>query len=69
MHSFVDMYGDPAVLAPWRELTHSVKTGETTFGRVFGTSFFGYLAEHPELSARFNAAMRQGTAMTARQLS
>jgi O-methyltransferase domain/Dimerisation domain len=68
MHSFVDMYGDPAVLASWRELAHAVRTGETTFDRVFGTSFFGYLAEHPELSARFNAAMRQGTAMTAQQL-
>jgi hypothetical protein len=68
MHSFVEMYGDPAVLAAWRELDHAAKTGETTFDRVFGTNFFGYLADHPELSARFNAAMRQGTAMTAQQL-
>ena len=68
MHSFVEMFGDPAMLAAWRELGHAVRTGETTFDRVFGTSFFGYLAEHPELSARFNAAMRQGTAVTAQQL-
>jgi hypothetical protein len=68
MHSFVEMFGDPAMLAAWRELEHAAMTGETTFDRVFGTSFFGYLAEHPELSARFNAAMRQGTAMTAQQL-
>jgi hypothetical protein len=68
MHSFVAMFGDQAMLAAWRELEHAVRTGETTFDRVFGTSFFGYLAEHPELSARFNAAMRQGTAMTATQL-
>jgi O-methyltransferase/methyltransferase family protein len=68
MHSFVEMYGDPAVLAAWRELDHAARTGETTFDRVFGTGFFGYLAEHPELSARFNAAMREGTAITAQQL-
>jgi ubiquinone/menaquinone biosynthesis C-methylase UbiE len=68
MHSFVEMFGDPAMLAAWRELGHAVHTGETTFDRVFGTSFFGYLADRPELSARFNAAMRQGTAATAQQL-
>jgi O-methyltransferase domain/Dimerisation domain len=68
MQSFVEMFGDPAILAAWRELDTAVRTGETTFDKVFGTSFFGHLAMNPELSARFNAAMRQGTAMTATQL-
>ncbi|HEX2284578.1 MAG TPA: methyltransferase, partial [Mycobacterium sp.] len=68
MRSFVQMFNDPAMLGAWRELDHAVRTGETTFDRVHGTTFFGYLAERPELSAQFNAAMRQGTALTAQQL-
>jgi O-methyltransferase domain/Dimerisation domain len=68
MHSFVQMFSDPAMLGAWRELEHAVRTGETTFDRIHGTTFFGYLAERPELSAQFNAAMRQGTALTAQQL-
>jgi hypothetical protein len=68
MRSFVQMFSDPAMLDAWRQLDHAVRTGETTFDRVYGTSFFAYLAERPELSAQFNAAMRQGTALTAQQL-
>jgi hypothetical protein len=68
MTSFVEMFGDPTMLAAWRELEHAVRTGETTFDRVYSNSFFGYLADHPQMSARFNAAMRQGTALTASQL-
>jgi O-methyltransferase domain/Dimerisation domain len=68
MRSFVQMFSDPAMLDAWRELDHAVRTGETTFDPVHGTTFFGYLAERPELSAQFNAAMRQGTALTAQQL-
>jgi hypothetical protein len=68
MRSFVQMFSDPAMLDAWRQLDHAVRTGETTFDRVYGTGFFEYLAQRPELSEQFNAAMRQGTALTAQQL-
>ncbi|ASU86267.1 methyltransferase [Nocardiopsis gilva YIM 90087] len=38
---------------------HSVRTGEATFPTTFGTSFFDYLAGHPEHGDLFNAAMRE----------
>jgi hypothetical protein len=68
MHALTEMFLDPTMLAAWGELDTAVRTGETAFDHVFGTSFFEHLAANPEQSARFNAAMRQGTMLTARQL-
>ena len=51
----------------WRalgEMTHTVKTGETAFDRVFGQGFFSYLATHPEAGLAFNTMMTQGAAWT-----
>ncbi|MGC2655880.1 MAG: methyltransferase [Mycobacterium sp.] len=68
LRAFVRMFGDPAMLAAWRELETAVRTGQTTFDKLYGTSFFDYLAQRPELSAQFNAAMRQTTVAAAQQL-
>jgi hypothetical protein len=68
LRAFVQMFGDPAMLGAWREFETSVRTGETTFKKVYGTSIFEYLGKRPELSAQFNAAMRQGTMMIAQIL-
>jgi hypothetical protein len=68
LRAFVQMFGDPAMLAAWRELETAVRTGHTTFDQIHGTSFFDYLAQRPKLSAQFNAAMRQGTMAIAEQL-
>ena len=38
-------------------LLHTVRTGETAFDHLYGKGLFAYLAEHPEDSAVFNAAM------------
>nr|WP_028810581.1 hypothetical protein [Streptomyces flavidovirens] len=37
-------------------------------GGLFGTDFFSHLAQHPELSAQFNAAMSQAVSETAAAL-
>ncbi|MGH3751142.1 MAG: methyltransferase [Pseudonocardiaceae bacterium] len=42
---------------PWADLYETIRTGESAFDRVHGTSLFGYLAEHPEDAAIFDAAM------------
>lgn len=68
LRSFVTTFGDPIMRAAWRDLDEAVRTGERPFDRIFGTSFFAHLAGRPQLSAEFNAAMRQGTAATAHQL-
>ncbi|MDT0344427.1 methyltransferase [Streptomyces litchfieldiae] len=64
-HSFVRMFTDPAMLRAWDHLEDSVRTGRPAFADVFGTDFFGYLKQNPELSAQFNGAMSQGTRATA----
>ncbi|MFG2831408.1 methyltransferase [Streptomyces sp. NPDC048434] len=65
LHSFVRMFSDPTLLRAWERLDDSVRTGETSFDAVFGKDFFGHLAERPEMSADFNAAMSQATRDTA----
>lgn len=65
MHALAGMFTDPAMMRAWEHLDSSVRTGETSFDGVFGTDFFAYLKERPELSERFNAAMSQGTRATA----
>jgi SAM-dependent methyltransferase len=45
----------------WGELLHSVRTGEPAFRHVFGKDPFDYMAEHPDESANFDAAMADFT--------
>ncbi len=46
----------PALLA-WADLATSIRTGEPAFRRVFGKSFFEYLATAPADAAAFDDAM------------
>lgn len=66
--SFVRTFTDPGVVRAWEDLETSVRTGEIAFDHVFGTDFFTHLAQHPQLSADFNAAMSGATAETAAAL-
>ncbi|GLU46284.1 methyltransferase [Nocardiopsis ansamitocini] len=61
MHALVRVFTAPLMCRGWEHLDTSLRTGETSFDAVFGTDFFGYLKDKPELSALFNAAMSQGT--------
>lgn len=49
----------------WVELLHSVRTGETAFGHVYGMGVFDYAADHPRMAQIFNQAMTQGSTYTA----
>ncbi|MFE0173375.1 methyltransferase [Streptomyces sp. NPDC059002] len=66
--SLVTMFTEPTMLRAWEHLDDAVRTGESTFERVFGTDFFGYLRQHPDQSALFNSAMSQGVRPTAAAL-
>ncbi|MER7048368.1 methyltransferase [Streptomyces jumonjinensis] len=44
-------------------LAHAVRTGREGFAEVFGQGLFGYLAEHPDQAALFDAAMAASTPM------
>jgi SAM-dependent methyltransferase len=46
----------------WRDLLHSVRTGEPAFERAFGMDTFAYMAQHPEEAANFDKAMANFTA-------
>jgi hypothetical protein len=41
----------------WRELEHSVRTGDTAFDRVYGKPLFDYFADHPADGTIFSEAM------------
>ncbi|MGH3773781.1 MAG: methyltransferase [Pseudonocardiaceae bacterium] len=66
LREWATMVGMPFHLSPWTDLYETVQTGESAFDRFHGTKFFGYLAEHPEDAAVFDAAMTSvSTAATA----
>jgi hypothetical protein len=41
----------------YKHIPHTIKTGEPAFNRAFGADFFDYLSSHPEIGAKFDAAM------------
>jgi len=45
----------------WADLLYTLRTGEPAFHHLFGKSPFDKLGENSEASARFNAAMVEGT--------
>jgi O-methyltransferase domain len=45
----------------WRELLHSVQTGEPAFPRVWGMDPFTHMEQHPEEAAVFDEAMADWT--------
>jgi hypothetical protein len=56
MRALAIMYAEEQYRA-WGDVLHSVQTGKTAFERQFGTSYFTYLAQHPEADRVFNEAM------------
>ena len=43
--------------APFADLIHSVRTGQSAAEHLYGEPFFAWLSHHPEHAARFTAAM------------
>lgn len=42
----------------WAELEQSIRTGDIAFERVFGMTYWDYLAVHPDLQAEFRDSQR-----------
>jgi O-methyltransferase domain/Dimerisation domain len=59
MREFVVMLGEVESWQSWGEILHSVRTGESAFEKVFGTSIFQYLGHHTEAARNFDAAMAE----------
>ncbi|QEV21105.1 methyltransferase [Streptomyces alboniger] len=60
LHAFVRQ-GMGVFRQAWSHFDHSIRTGEPAFDQVFGTDFFSYLSERPELSGTFTSSMREAT--------
>jgi hypothetical protein len=43
--------------ASWGELLYSIKTGKTSFEKIYGKPVFDWLSGHPEQAANFDSAM------------
>jgi hypothetical protein len=57
MRDYIRMIGMPVFWRGWEHIEHSVRTGETGFKKVHPGGAFAYLAENPQESSLFNAAM------------
>lgn len=55
------LIGRPYFWRSWGNLAHSVRTGETAFGELYGTDAWSWRASQPEDSALFDDAMRSVT--------
>jgi len=51
----------PWELHAWAEGGHTLRTGESAFAAYFGQLYFEWMAERPDISARFNQTMRDRT--------
>ncbi|MCP2257812.1 dimerization domain-containing protein [Streptoalloteichus tenebrarius] len=47
----------------WNELTRAVRTGRPAFREAFGTSFFDYLEQRPEVRGIFASSQAEGLAL------
>jgi SAM-dependent methyltransferase len=56
MRHVVMMHGEETFRA-WADVLHTVRTGKPAFDKVYGASFYSYIAEHPEAEQTFHAAM------------
>jgi hypothetical protein len=58
----------PPLWAAWGNLLHSVRTGETGFGRAHGQDVWSFRAGNPEESALFDRAMRENSRGIVREM-
>jgi len=46
----------------YKSFPHTIKTGEPAFTKAFGADFFTHLSKHPDIGAKFDAAMAMQSA-------
>jgi SAM-dependent methyltransferase len=69
MRSWALLFGDAAVLPPFEPIIKIVKTGKPGVDIAYGMGPFEYLATHPDLANKFQAAMSERTAAFAPSLA
>jgi hypothetical protein len=58
-HDAAVMFGEE-VFRSFEEIGYTLQTGRPAFDKVFGQSFYDYLADHPDAARTFTAAMGDG---------
>jgi hypothetical protein len=61
-----EFVGSASQWAPWTQLAHSVRTGQSAFERTHGQSLFEYLADHPDEARLYDLAVDAFTGEQAR---
>jgi SAM-dependent methyltransferase len=56
-----ELFNSPVYWEAWVNLEHSVRTGDRAFDYTFGMRDWDYFAAHPDVGARFDAAMAANT--------
>lgn len=59
------LVGQPFAQRPWEELLTTMRTGQTAFDQMYGTSLFEFLAEHRDAGEIFSDAMTSNTSREA----
>jgi O-methyltransferase domain/Dimerisation domain len=59
LRSMAVYWGSPWLWNAWSHLLDGVQTGQTAFDLAHGTSFFAYLAQHPDDAEVFNQYMAE----------
>lgn len=59
LRDFLRFFSGDIVWNAYRELLHTVKTGEYGFAHAYGMEFFAYLAAHPDVGALLSAGLAQ----------
>jgi O-methyltransferase domain/Dimerisation domain len=52
----------------WKNILHSVKTGESAFEAIYGMDFEDYYQQNPEVAETFDAAMKGALSLTDRAI-
>lgn len=59
LRDFLRFFSGEVVWNAYRELLHTVRTGEYGFAHAYGTAIFAYLAAHPDVGALLSAGLAQ----------
>jgi hypothetical protein len=59
LRDFLRFFSGDIAWDAYRDLLHTVRTGEYGFAHAHGTGFFAYLAAHADVGALFSAGMAQ----------
>lgn len=63
--NFISYTGEPWHLMPWARLDETLRTGQPAFNITYGSGFFDYTQEHPEIEAAFDRAMNDAAKLHA----